>query len=270
MIRNTIDSRAPLLGRVYREVRDEKIRGKRQSTSFGCELVSPPSMAEGNWRDYEIDVFGQCLESCNTCIDIGANIGFYTCFAASKGKHVIAIEPLAGNLKFLYENLRTNGLWSVEVYPLGLSGEPGLKPIYGTAQTASFVRGWNDATEETLCSVAPVSTLDILAAGRRDLLPLMIKLDVEGFECEVLKGATHILELDPKPVWLVEVLLNDSAIPGRINPRFQQVFDTFWQHGYQAKEAALSGRPVTPERIQQWVTESRVDSGSTNFVFSAK
>ena len=267
-IRRAVDSRAPALGKIYREVRDERARSRRMTTSFGCQLAGPTNLFTGDWEVAETELFKRCLRKSSVCIDIGANVGFYSCLAAARGKQVIAVEPLPGNLKFLYSNLAFNGLWNVEVFPMGLSSSPGLKRLYGTADTASFVRGWGDATEKTLCTVAPVTTLDLICATRFHGLQYTIKMDVEGFELQVLQGALQTLDLDPKPFWLVEILLNDRAVPGGINPTFSDTFEMFWSHGYEARQADDSQALVTPREVRHWVDEGRVPTGTSNFLFT--
>jgi hypothetical protein len=74
-------------------------------TPFGFKLAGNVAMAAGVFETEEIEVFLRLLQKASTCIDIGANIGLYTCLAAAQGKHVVAIEPLSVNLTALYRNL---------------------------------------------------------------------------------------------------------------------------------------------------------------------
>jgi hypothetical protein len=115
-----------------------------------------------------------------------------------------------------------------------------------------------------------VTTLDLIAAERFSGVPLTIKLDVEGFELEVLKGAARTLRLQPKPAWLVEIFLTNGAIPGGINSRFAETFEIFWANGYASCELS-PGRPlVRPRDVERWVGRGVVDRGVSNFVFTAK
>lgn len=267
-IRDTVDSRAPILGKLYRELRDELANARpRRQTAFGFKMAGPPNLFSDNWEVHEIEAFKYCLQSSATCIDIGANVGFYSCYAASLGKHVISVEPLASNLKFLYGNLACNEFLGVEVYPLGLSGTPGLRRLYGMADIASFVPGWGGSTERRVSNVVPVTTLDVIAGARFNGIPLTIKMDVEGFENEVLKGAGRTLALHPKPKWLVEIMLTDVAIPGGINTNFYEPFEVFWRNGYEARQASDRTRVVKPEDVSRWINLGSIDSGSQNFLF---
>src|ERR1035437_648374 len=101
------------------------------------------------------------LQKASTCIDIGANIGLYTCLAAAQGKHVVAIEPLSVNLTALYRNLLCNDFLDVEVFPVGLSGKAGIKRLFGGNTAASFVPGWAGASDKRN-ELVPVSALDLI------------------------------------------------------------------------------------------------------------
>jgi FkbM family methyltransferase len=105
-------------------------------------------MAAGAFETNEIAVFLKHLQNASVCFDIGANIGLYSCLAASQGKQVIAVEPSRSNLDLLYANLGCNGLLDVEVFPLGLSSKGGIKHLFGGGTGASFVSGWAGASEK--------------------------------------------------------------------------------------------------------------------------
>jgi FkbM family methyltransferase len=266
-LRKPTDRFAPALGRYYRCLRD--IAGRRQSipTRFGFTLSGDPAMANENWESSEIAFFLEMLQSHEVVIDVGANVGLYTCLAASHRKRVLAIEPLRRNQDYLYRNLWENRFLDVEVLPMGLSGKIGLGRIYGFGGIASFVPGWAQA-QESRFSVVPVTTLDTLAATRFQGGKVLIKLDVEGFELEVLSGAAATLMLAPKPTWLIEVLLRDKVIPGGgMNARFYEIFDLFWKKGYSCAMANGRRSPVLPSDVMRWTAIGQVDGDTTNFIF---
>ena len=267
--RKMVDTCFPGVGQVYRTLRDQWIsRAAPKPTPFGFLLAGNSSMAGGGFESDEageIAVFSELIQGAVACLDVGANIGFYTCLAASLGKHVVAVEPLASNLKLLYANLVANDFLDVEVFPLGLSDKGGIKRLYGRGTAASFVSGWAGTPAKDY-EVVPVTTLDAITNLRFAGLPIFIKMDVEGFENEVLQGAETILQSHPKPVWLVEVCLNEH-FPGGLNHKFCDTFATFWRHGYQASVADPSGRPVSPADVSRWAQNGRVDFGSHNYIF---
>jgi FkbM family methyltransferase len=225
-------------------------------------------MANYECENNEIEVFLELMETHDFVLDIGANVGFYSCLAASHGKYTIAFEPSSRNLNFLYRNLWDNKFREVEVFPLGLAGQCGLGRIYGYGGIASFVPGWAQAREAQTCLV-PLTTLDTIVAGRFQGNKLLIKMDVEGFELEVLAGAQKTLDLSPKPTWLVEILLCGEVLPDEMNAKYTEAFDVFWQHGYRCRMLDSARTPVGPADVSRWVANGFVDSETHDFLFSA-
>jgi hypothetical protein len=99
-------------------------------------------------------------------------------------------------------------------------------------------------------------------AGKR----LLIKMDVEGFEREVLAGAVETLELSPKPTWMVEILLHDAVIPGGTNTQFTETFELFWKHGYQCAELDDARTPLQATDVERWVSSAAAHC--KNFLFT--
>jgi FkbM family methyltransferase len=226
-------------------------------------------MARDGYESEEIESFLQLLASHDAVIDIGANVGLYSCLAASSGKQAIAVEPVPRNLNYLYRNLWENEFRDVEVFPLGLAAKCGLGRIYGYGGIASFVPGWAQAREAQF-SLVPLTTLDTIAAGRFTGGKLLIKMDVEGFELDVLAGAAETLERSPKPAWLVEILLRGEVVPGGISRRFTETFKLFWAHGYRSKKLDSALTPVGPDQVSHWVENGFVDGDAHNFLFSVE
>jgi FkbM family methyltransferase len=264
--RKAVDTFTPPLGRSYRMLRDSTSRCLAVQTPHGFTLAGDPSMAGIGWETDEIGVFLELIASHDVVVDIGANVGFYTCLAASRGKQTIAIEPSARNLSFLYRNLWDNHFTRVETLPVGLGSEPGLGRIYGYGGIASFVVGWAQA-RTAHSTLVPLTTLDAVAAGRFHGKRLLIKMDVEGSELDVLAGAQTTLQLDPRPTWLIEILLRDEVIPGGVNARLTETFETFWQQGYRCRKLDSDATPVEPADVSRWVSQGFVDGGTHDFIF---
>lgn len=90
---------------------------------------------------------------------------------------------------------------------------------------------------------------------------------MEGAEYYVLKGALATLCRGPKPVWLLEIGL-DEFHPEGCNPDFQQIFQLFLDHGYQAFTAAADPKSVQPVDVANWVDNGHAGSGTFNYVFA--
>jgi FkbM family methyltransferase len=267
-LRSAVLSHAPGLAHLCRLLRDKVAAvAPPVKTVYGFKLIGDRSVSDPCYEKEEIDFFVQNLRHAAICVDIGANIGLYTCLAASLGKPVVAIEPLPRNLACLHKNLAANGFDTVEVLPVGLSSEIGTKRLFGTGGCASFSPGWAGSSEKRFRSV-PVSTLDSIVTGLPKLRPMLIKMDVEGLELEVLRGADMTLSMVPKPTWLVEIRLDSGLVVGGRNTKFAETFEVFWKHGYQGRTPVSQDRIVKPEDVIRWSTQGHVDFGNSNYIFS--
>ena len=113
--------------------------------------------------------------------DVGANVGAYSLRAASQGMIVHSFEPNPENVKVLERNCEINGL-SIDLHECALGSSEGIASLSanGAASRISDEGGLK----------VPVYTLDSFHIPRIDLL----KVDVEGYELEVLQGALETLE----------------------------------------------------------------------------
>jgi len=215
----------------------------------------------------ETTLFTRLLPQMDLFVDVGANIGYYTCLALQSGKPVVAFEPQQQNLRCLFQNLMANG-WQdrAEIYPVALSGKPGLVTLYGASGlSSSLIRNWAGRSPRYK-QIVPVSTLDIILAGRLVDKRLFIKIDVEGAEYRVLEGARSTLIRTPKPIWLVEVCLHEFH-PEGVNPDYEKLFNLFWESGYHAYTASENLKRVTRDHVDRWVTDKFCDSGTFNYLF---
>ncbi len=264
--RNSLDAYMPGFAHIYRQIREYRASlNPQMDTKFGFKFAGNSSMVDGVFEKDEIEIFIKYLNISAVCVDVGANIGFYSCLSAQLKKHVIAVEPLPQNLQILYKNLICNHFTDVEVFPLGLSQQGGIKPIYGMDTGASFISGWSGTTDKFF-TIVPVTTLDTILNNRFMGLPILIKMDVEGLEYSVLQGSLFTLNLKPKPVWLLEVHLNHNFSLG-LNANFMATFETFWHHGYKAFTADIHRRLISKDDVARWIQQGHVDFGSHNYIF---
>jgi FkbM family methyltransferase len=124
--------------------------------------------------------------------DVGANHGQFSLVVSrwlnSGSEQVYAFEPHPANRMVSIENLARNQCRNVDVVDCALAARPGTMTIYGDSVTATLQR--KSGRCETLVRV---DTLDVFC-GRMGLVPDVIKIDVEGFELEVLRGAVETLK----------------------------------------------------------------------------
>ena len=131
-----------------------------------------------------------------TVIDVGAFIGDHTVFYARHSPSVFAFEPNPEAFECLCRNVPHN----VRSFKLGLGAGPGRASIVQNANAgmAALVHGHD----------IPIIALDSLNLSEVSF----IKIDAEGWECDVLEGARETIARC-RPVMLIEV--NDSALKAR-------------------------------------------------------
>ena len=235
---------------------------------LGTNSIHHLAMQAGTFEPEETALFKEIFQSADIFVDVGANIGFYACLARQSGLHVIAVEPLLKNLEYLYGNLSVNAWDDVEVFPLGLGEHSGVATLFGGSSTgASLIGSWAGASQRFRQTI-PITTLDILLGNRFSGKRVFIKMDVEGAEYPALLGAVKVMDREPKPVWVVEICLNEYH-PKGINPNFRDTFGLFWQHGYQARTADKLDKVIQPADIERWATNGHCDSGTINYRFTA-
>ena len=166
----------------------------------------------------EIDFVNKYLKEGDTFLDIGANVGLFSLYASKKvgsSGNVIAFEPAYVTHKRLLENCELNKLSNVRPFKLGLSNENTTLELNissnGFEAWNTFVKS-NDNKFSSKESVE-VNSLDyFLSQNSIDTDKIsLIKLDVEGFEINVLEGASALLANENAPVFMVE-FTDDNAI----------------------------------------------------------
>ena len=244
---------------------------KTKETPYGFKLTGSRSihhldMQNGAFEPEETSLVKEYLQNADVFIDVGANIGFYTCIARSAEKYVVAIEPLHKNVKYIYANLVANNWRDVEVFPVGLSDRPGLATLYGASTGGvSLIGGWA-GSPKIFSRTIPVSTLDILLGNRFEGKTLLIKIDVEGSEYPVLLGSANVMKMQPKPIWIIEICF-DYFHPDGMNPDFQDVFDLFWKYGYEVYTATQERRLIRRADVERWARSGECDTGTINYLF---
>ena len=140
---------------------------------------------------HEFDITGfvaKTLKPDDVFVDVGAHAGLYSILAALKGAKVYSFEPNSLNLNFLASHLKMNGL-EATVFPKAVSDYNGAFTLYYCADSTAF--GSNCKGNRTECVNVEAVTLD--SALRNVESVSMLKIDAEGCDYKVLKGAAETL-----------------------------------------------------------------------------
>jgi FkbM family methyltransferase len=148
--------------------------------------------------------------------DIGANVGLYSIYYAKvHGGTVYAFEPSVLNLGLLAKNISINDLSDrVVIVPNPLTSENQVAPFHlsmldegGSMSTFGIETGHDGAALETQLAYGTTGmSLDfIVEQGLISQPPTMIKIDVDGIEHLILRGADKVLALPGLKTVLIEV-----------------------------------------------------------------
>lgn len=194
-------------------------------------------------------------------IDIGANVGSYTVYAAKLGVKVLAIEPEAKNYSALTENIRINGLdKQVTAVCVGLSdvyevadlhvGSPELGQSCHSVGVAESINGAaidpSTRTRQSVMSYRLDDLLKMIDIGE----PTHIKIDVDGIEQKVVMGMLETLDVPSLKSVQIELMPDHP------------------EHGLVRKVLEEKGFSVNPEQVRQSTIEDEGPfAGMCNVIF---
>ncbi len=196
------------LARAWRRVRADygalegewhlEMRGGLHVTLPRTSMMSCAVAATGQWDSEFVDEFQQFITPRSLVLDVGASLGLWTIQLArisqQRGAKVWAFEPYPDNLRWLNSNVRANGhCETVEIINAALGAQEGMGWIAGEQGGGNAVVGFAHRDYSRPTRVLRLDDLELPARVS------FIKLDVEGYELEVLRGARQVIERD-RPV----------------------------------------------------------------------
>ena len=221
----------PLLRRL-----DFQIKIRHELTGRKFYLMS--WMHKGYWyygakrEEHEVDAFRAHIKEGQNVLEVGAHIGYLSQFfehlIGSKGR-LIVVEPTSFSRQFLSKNVAStttvlpialsDTIGEVEFYMEGLGGfTNSIEREFTQTSSADLHKTQNAPRSEIESVKVPTSTIDILCKTN-DFRPDFIKIDVEGAELRVLKGADTILQ-------------RISALMVEVSLNHREVYDTLREYGF--------------------------------------
>ena len=170
------------------------------------EAIGVSIFLDGTFEEDELTYLRNLSTDGSTIVDVGANIGIYTIeLAREVGANgmVLAFEPSPDTFSRLERNLSINEMNNVKTFQVALSDKDSTIDVFLAADPAysSCDPDENLKTIDT-CNV-PCARLDTIWRDLDCPTVSVIKIDVEGMELSVLKGAELLLRMC-KPVLLIE------------------------------------------------------------------
>jgi FkbM family methyltransferase len=162
-------------------------------------------------------------------VDIGANIGMLTLHArhlVGTAGYIDCFEPNPACVDAIREHLAMNGITNATVHPCALAATPGTMTLRLTSEHSGTA---------TLTDVGSAAVREIpveLRVGDDEIAsaPRLIKIDVEGFEMQVLQGLTRTIE-EHRPFLILELI--DSHL-SRAGTSAAEVSEFLLTRGYRA------------------------------------
>jgi FkbM family methyltransferase len=185
-----------------------------------------------------------------TVYDVGAFHGLLALFFASRAQQVVCFEPNTQNNRRLTENLALNNIKNAQIRKVGVGSKsetlkmvsdplmPGGSSVDAKMADQILHSGAATATEEI-----SIVTLDEEIPKAHLPAPNFIKIDIEGWELEALRGARHTLELH-KPELFLEMHGDTVREKKR---KVSEIVEFLWDAGYRRILHIESGTPITPE-----------------------
>jgi FkbM family methyltransferase len=217
------------------------------------ELMGSHIFWYGSYSRALLRLLDRLLRPGDTLVDAGANIGEITLYAAKRvgptGK-VLAFEPMSAIADVLERNAALNHLDQVQVRRVGLSDNAGTMSIYSS--TEHFRARPHDGlgtlhpggTRTRLVEEVEVKTLDqeVTEHGVRRID--VLKVDVEGSELPLLRGAVKCLERD-RPWIAIEVQEETSRSAGYAQ---EDILEYLEQFGYTFRRLGRRGSLIPVSR----------------------
>jgi FkbM family methyltransferase len=172
------------------------LRGKKWVKGSG-----PNAYWVGTYEVARVRAFVDALKPGDVVYDVGAHVGIYTLcasFGVGASGWVYTFEPLARNLRYLRRNVMLNHLQNCTILESAVCNQEGTLAFLADRCESSMARLSLDGEISV-----PSTTLDLCVYGEKQLKPPnIIKIDVEGAEFEVLKGATRAITMFHPKIFL--------------------------------------------------------------------
>ena len=173
-----------LLSPFTARIRAGALQGRRWVIASGSRFV------KGTYEPIQSAAFQGLIQPGHVVFDVGAHVGYYTVLSsvlAGPSGQVIAFEPLPANLKYLRRHLKLNDCDNVRILT-NCVGEGSSVARFDDSHGTGVGHLANEGSFEV-----QVRSLDEMVESGELPIPQFLKIDVEGAELLVLKGAERLL-----------------------------------------------------------------------------
>ncbi|RKZ27280.1 hypothetical protein DRQ20_00870 [bacterium] len=200
-------------GKIYLNLRESRMMMKRPL---------------GMYEPEKTRLFYRLVRPGMTVIDVGVNKGYFTLLSAKlmgcKGK-ILAFEPEPSNCYWIRKSIEANKYDCIKLFELALADYEGEAMLYIGKKSGwhSLLPTGGNVKDETIR--VKVSTLDNVLKKEKIERVNIVKIDVEGAEMEVLKGAKNLLQKSER-LFIIMDLHPQKGV------KVEDVFSYLYQHGF--------------------------------------
>lgn len=198
------------------------------------EMIGFRAAVNGKWDPTTFNIVRKLRKRNTIFIDIGAHIGTTSIPVANLGVKVISFEPNLDSAQLLINNILKNNLQGIILLPIGLGSKKlsgkwkTLSAPIGNIAGSTLITHWNYGKRLSRERDVFISTLDeclLLIGLMSKSEDLIIKIDVEGFEREVMFGGANAIRIH-RPIIIFEN--NPSKIQSKDKiDEFYQIFSDY-------------------------------------------
>ena len=166
------------------------------------EVMRPYMLERGRWDEATGDLLRTLVRPGCRFLDVGANVGYFSVFAhkLAKGIQVDSVEPHPVIHSLLEANLWANDV-PARQWRVALAAERRMLPMSSAPMNPGDSRVGQSSSDGRYDLVVPVLPADQLFAGRSFDV---VKIDVQGFEPEVILGMEQVVRNSPGIVLIIE------------------------------------------------------------------
>jgi len=199
---------------------------------------------QGGFEQAEMRFVRSFLQRGMTALDVGAHHGLYTLLLSqSVGERgrVIAFEPSDRERRQLQRHVQLNRCSNVTIEPVALGAEENRAKLFLPENGEDWCNSLRPPVVSGMTRTVEVQVCTLDAYIQRSGIQSVdfVKLDVEGAELSVLKGAHKLLNAKARPAWLVEIFEIRTKPWGYAA---QEIIDFMRDYKYSWFEIANSGR----------------------------
>lgn len=156
----------------------------------------------------KMNAISKLLKPGATFVDVGGNVGDYSLLAArivGDAGRVICFEPAPANYRWIEKSIDLNGYRNIRLSTVALSDAEGEASLYLGAQCGFHTLLKDQAERQAGVIQVKTQTLDSVLDEMGCATVDMMKVDVEGAELRVLKGARDTLQRNPNVILFLEL-----------------------------------------------------------------